>query len=180
MTSTSNFTRNGGLSKQTLALWKDVGEHPRSVADRVRFYLAYFQEIVPSGIHVHHITSGEWKNTKHEIQFSVGTDKIFMAGLVYMNEKNGANVEKLVADEGYTKLRDEEMVTDHGSWRFFTAGPEVRMYLVHPNKEYELLVVFHPIDYAADLAANLQWQYNIMKSKQPPARRSLDGVSEVW
>ena len=99
-----------------------------------------------------------------------------MSGLVYTDEKNGANVEQLVADEGYTKLSDEDMVMDNGTWRFFTAGPQVRMYYCHRNKEYELLVVFHPIDYAADLAAHLQWQYDSM----PPTRRSLEGVTQVW
>ena len=56
---------------------------------------------------------------------------------------------------------------DKGTWRFFTAGDQVRMYKCHQNGEYELLGVYHPIDNAWDLAAHLQ--------------REFDGIEpEIW
>ena len=161
---TSNYAKNRGLSQETLSLWKSVGENPRDVTERLRFYLSYFPEVVPYGVTVHHVPGGLSSNTRQQIQFWLGSGKIFMSGLVAM-EMNGVKNEHPAEDESYTKLYDEDLVRDDGTWRLFTAGALVRMYnCLRPN-EYELTGLFHPIDDAWKLAAHLQREYDSMKKQ---------------
>ena len=172
---TSNYAKNRGLSQQTLSLWKSIGDPPRDVADRLRFYLSYLSEVVPYGVTVHHIPSRPSYNTRHlpsrpssdtrqKIQFWLGTGKIFMAGLVSL-EINGVNAEHPATDEAYAKLYDEDIVSDDGgTWRLFSGGAKVRMYNCHRSTNaYELTGLFQPIENAGELAAHLQREYDSMK-----------------
>ena len=172
---TSNYAKNHGLSQETLSLWKSIGDPPRDVADRLRFYLSYLSEVVPYGVTVHHLPNRPSSSTGHpprrpssdprqEIQFWLGTGKIFMAGLISM-EINGVNAEHPATDDAYAKLYDEDIVSDNGTWRLFSGGAQLRMYNCHRINEYELTGFFNPIENAGELAAHLQREYDSMMSK---------------
>ena len=174
---TSEYAKNRGLSQQVLSLWTHLCQRPRE-GDRLRFYLSYFKEMLPYGVTVYHIPSKPPKPTSEEVQFCLHEGKTFMCGLILSKEMYAVNVQQLVIDEKFTKPSDKDMViNDDGSWRFFTAGAEVKMYNRLRNNEYELLGVFDPIKRAWDLAAFLQREYDCVKSRLP---RRLDSMTEVW
>lgn len=171
---TSEYAKNRGLSQKIISLWTQIGKDPRDAGDRLRFYLAYFPEVLPYGVTVHHIPSKPPNKTTQEVQFCLHEGKIFICGLILAKEMYAANVQQLVADEKYTKPSDKDMViSEDGSWRFFTAGAEVKMYNRLRNNEYELLGVFDPIRNAWELAAFLQRQYYATP-------RRVEGFTESW
>ena len=176
-TMTSEYTKNRGLSQQILSQWTHLCERPRE-GERLRFYLAYFQEVLPYGVSVYHIPSDPPKPTSEEVQFCLDEGKTFMCGLVLSKDVYAVDIQQLVVDEKLTRPSDKDMViNDDGSWRFFTAAAEVKVYNRLPNDEYELLGVFDPIKRAWEMAAFLQREYDGVKKRLP---RIPDSMTEVW
>ena len=165
---TSIFEIYGGLSYSTLEAYWLYGASPRSIHDRLRFYLTYLVDVVPLGVNVEHIPafrssdimlSSNLTTTREEIQLLAPSGKIFMSGLVSM-EQTANLIEQVAANEAYTKWDDEEFDPNGQTWPFFTGLVRIRLYDSRDGDEWECLGTFHPIQQAGDVAAVLLQQYN--------------------
>lgn len=166
---TSIFEINGGrLSYSTLEAYWLYGAFPRSIHDRLHFYLTYLVDVAPFGVNVEHIRAFRSSDimlnpnlttTREEVQLLAPSGKIFMSGLVSMEQTTNA-VEQVAADEAYTKWDDGDFVPDGQNWRFFTGLVRLRLYDSREGNEWECLGTYHPITQAGDVAAVLLQQYN--------------------
>ena len=82
-----------------------------------------------------------------------------MSGLVSM-ERSHLMIEKIAADDAYSKWLDGDFVPDDRKWRFFTGLAEISFFKCHRSDEWNLLHDYDPMLHAQDVAAFLQQEYN--------------------
>ena len=85
-----------------------------------------------------------------------------MTGLVGM-DINPQPIEELTADEAYSKWHDGQFIDDGDQFRFFTAISQLLFYGCIGEGEWQMLLHCHPIDDAEEVAAFLQWHYDILE-----------------
>lgn len=84
-----------------------------------------------------------------------------MSGLVSM-EINATQIERVAADEAYTKWLDGDFVDE--KWRFFTGIKHIRLFESSPHgDEWDLVENFDPIESAQEVAEFLQQEYDRLR-----------------
>ena len=161
---TSNFARNGGLSRQTMDEYlRYGGPRPRNLRERVYFYETYLQDVVPDRVTVH-VRPKHMTRERHEIQLLTPTGAIFMWGLV--GTETDHDVVKYAAGiDASKRYRDGLFVPDWLSWRFFTGLTEIRFFSAEENSNegWECGGEFHPINDAQYVAAYLQQEFDKLR-----------------
>ena len=155
---TSYFARYGALSRQTNEL-EYYNAHPRSVGERLDFYMQYLQDVVPYGVTVQHIPSDIPENKSEEIHLLTPSGKIFMSGLV-SRDRNHNHTEDIAASEAYTMWLESEFVQDGQNWRFFTALDALRFFNSQDGDSWDMKQKCNPMDRADAVAEFLLQQYD--------------------
>ena len=165
---TSRFAQYRRLSQQTLDAYHSYGALPRSVQDRLDFYLLFLQDVAPAGVTVEHvpvdISDNEGRvsaepSAREQILLTIsGTQMIFMSGLVSM-EYNRA-LERTAADEAYTQWLYGDFVPDGYNWRFFTCQTMILFYHSHRSDRWDSVGDFNPFLHADQVATFLQQEYD--------------------
>ena len=156
---TSYYARHRRLSQQTLRAYPRMD---RSIADRLRFYVSYFEDVAPDEVTVDHVPSTT-NDGKEEVQLRTPSGRIFMSGLVSM-DRSVNPAEEDDADGAYTNYRNGYFVHYEGAWRFFTALGQLRVYCSFARDDWELMGKLPPFDDAKEVAAWLQSQYDSLRN----------------
>ena len=181
---TSIAARNSRLSQETLDAYDRYGAHPQNQHERLHFYLAYFRDVVPSGITLRHTPAERapnknLQNTREEIELLTPSEQIFMSGLISM-EGTIALLETIAGDEAYTNWLEGCVVPDDGHWRFFTGIADLRFYKGH-HDDWDRVCTFHPILEEQEVTAYLQQEYNsLICSRSTTASDPISDSSQAW
>ena len=165
---TSNYAIFGDLSERTRDIYRRYGSRPRTLDERVDFYLALLKDVVPGGITVHHVPEDPSSHDgvsprREEIQLLTYSGKVFMSGLVTM-DRDTTETETVAGSEAYTKWLDGDFI-DH-NWRFFTASARLKFFGNCHRDEWERMRDYHPVTHADLVAAFLQNEYNRLVLRQ--------------
>ena len=158
---TSYFARHRRFSRQTQE-WAHYGAYPRSLDDRLQFYMNYLLDVVPLGVTVHHLPTGLEENKSEEIHLLTPSGQIFMTGLVG-RQRNHTTTEEVAGSEAYTKWLDGDFVPDGQNWRFFTGLAELRFFNSDRGNSWELKQSCHPMNYPDYVAEFLQEEYDSLR-----------------
>ena len=166
----SLYSINGGLSLRTEDAYIRHGGNQLRVKDRLEFYLAYLQDVVPGGVAVVHIprniqpfdlrlseqtTRAPAHVEREEIQLRYD-GRIFMTCVLSL-DFNPTTVEEVAGHLAYVHWRDGYFVRDyHRAWRMFTALNDLRFFSSRHGNEWDRTAIFDPIVHARDVAAYLQ------------------------
>ena len=162
---TSYYARYGGLRPDTQAAYRMCND---TLEDRVYFYLLYFEDIVPQGVTVHHVTDSSSNDSTltQEIHFLTPSRRLFMLGLVSM-VLDTRPLKRVTRDQARWYYRHAYYADDDECWRYFTALEDIETfngYHDYADQWHELVATCHPIDDVAVQAQSLQGQYDSMRT----------------
>lgn len=166
---TSIYAQRRTLSVQTRESFRRSRSEDARIDERLHFYLSYLREVVPAGITVHHIPAnrgnastqhnGQLTETREEIQLLTHTGRIFMSGLVSM-ENEYRPLETVSGYEAYTKWLDGDFARDRDNWRFFTGHNSLRFFNSYHGDKWERMATYFPAQYVQQVADYLQQEFD--------------------
>ena len=148
----SIYSRQNGLSHDTIRAWQQIGAHPRGTRDRRMFYLIYLADVVPFEVSVVHIPShlqrhditGASYNDREEIQLQYA-GRVFMTAVVSMDHRP-IWVERAAATLAYHHWREGRCVRDpHQAWGMFTATDQIRFFISRDGRNCDRTAICDPI-----------------------------------
>ena len=153
-----------GLTRHSWDLWRNGGPSARSVQERLHFYLAYLQDVVPYGITVTFIPihrqpyylNPEVDGIEIRLMYR---HMIFMTGIVSLQICNPEAVEEIAALVAYSGYCSNEFVSDCNNWRIFTFTTRLRFSTVHFSQN-DRTPGFHPITQVGEVAEYLQQEFD--------------------
>lgn len=164
---TSEYARNGHLSRLMLDAWSQCRDSPSSVDAKLQFYFRYLYDVVPLGICVQRVPSEpntDQHSTAHreEIQLLTLSGRLFMSGLI-SRERVPTSIETVAANEAYGSWLEEDFVPGDSDWRFFTGLISLRFYKGHHGDEYDVVETLSPMLYPREVAAYLQEEFDNLR-----------------
>ena len=170
-----SFYSRFGLTRHSWDLWRNGGPSARSVHERLQFYLAYLQDVVPHQISVTFIPihrqpyylNPEVDGMEIRLMYR---HMIFMTGVVSLQYGNPEAVEEIAALVAYSGYCSNEFVPNGHNWRIFTCTTRLRFCTVHGSQN-DRTPGLHPITQAAEVAEYLQQEFDRVlshASSEPP------------
>ena len=173
-TLTSYLAQNDRLREQTIEAYYRSESAPRDLKSKLDFYIAYLEDVVPTGLTVFHFPVGVDERgqpivrnpEREEIQIQTHLKQIFMSGLVSL-EHNTRKLEETACDEGYTKWGNGDFTRDWNNWRFFTCHTRIQFFS-GKDDDWEESGDFDPIEDAKKVTEYLQQEL-----EKPMVQQSL-------
>lgn len=162
---TDFYTQYHGLSQLTFSAWQ---HYSHSIVDRLRFYLSYLKDVVPTEITVHWIPqdlqlydiqeSESGRVERMEIRL-LYEQKIFMTCVVSM-EHDSAPPEGTGGFLAYNNWLRGECVHDHlQAWGMFTALREMRFCTSQHGLTWDRTATYHPMNDVWEVVAYLRREF---------------------
>ena len=162
----SYYARHGALSAHTREAYRRYGASPRTLDERVSFYIDYLKDVVPSEVSVIHIPShrnvfdlgSEGGERKEEIQLYCDGG-IFITCVVSMAYHYGPT-EDVTGALAYEHWRQGFFVRDRNTaWRAAVCMRGIRFFSSDHGRDWVSDGDFNPVTEARYVAEFLQEEY---------------------